>query len=260
MTAAAFPKSDRPTIHATIQPNLKPPYSPIHPSSKTATVKYRSRVPQPLKVIAIGDSLVYGYGDLTGGGWAERLRRQWMHPNSSGNVLYNLGIRGDKVEQVAGRLEMEFRCRGELRNQQPDRLIISVGTNDSPRVGRSQGKPMTDPQVFQATLATLLDRARLLCPVYFVGMVPVIPSKMPFLDCLYYNHADQFEYKEMTRNLCGERGIPYLDIFDLWMGRGAQWLEMRMGPDGLHPNDGGYETLWRDINDWAPIATLGDRP
>ncbi len=207
-------------------------------------------------MIAIGDSLVYGYGDATGGGWVERLRRQWMHPNGSGNVLYNLGIRGDKAEQVAGRLEVEFQSRGELRHRTPDRLIISVGTNDSPRVGRSQGKNITPPNQFQDTMTTLLDRARSLCPVYFVGMVPVVPARMPFMDCLYYNHADQFDYKEMTRQLCIQRDIPYLDIFDLWMGRGAQWLEHHMGPDGLHPNDAGYEILWRDINGWDPVATL----
>ncbi len=44
----------------------------------------------PLKVIVIGDSLVYGYGDFVGGGWVERLRRQWMSPETDERVLYNL--------------------------------------------------------------------------------------------------------------------------------------------------------------------------
>ena len=33
---------------------------------------------QSLRIVALGDRLVYGYGDLVGGGWVERLRRQWM--------------------------------------------------------------------------------------------------------------------------------------------------------------------------------------
>lgn len=54
---------------------------------------------QPLRIIAIGDSLVYGYGDKEGGGWVERLRRHWMN-SPQDHVLYNLGIRGDRTSQV----------------------------------------------------------------------------------------------------------------------------------------------------------------
>jgi len=41
----------------------------------------------PLKLVAFGDSLIYGFGDGVGGGWVERLRRQWMCPDSPGHVL-----------------------------------------------------------------------------------------------------------------------------------------------------------------------------
>ncbi|XTZ19293.1 MAG: SGNH/GDSL hydrolase family protein, partial [cyanobacterium endosymbiont of Rhopalodia fuxianensis] len=84
---------------------------------------------QPLKIVALGDSLVYGHGDPVGGGWVERLRRQWMRDLQTGHVLYNLGIRGDRVSQVSERLEGEFRYRGELRNQVPNLIILSVGLN-----------------------------------------------------------------------------------------------------------------------------------
>ncbi len=87
----------------------------------------------PLRIIALGDSLVYGFGDPVGGGWVERLRRQWMHPDGSGHAIYNLGIRGNGVAQVQGRLEQEFRYRGELRNRLPDLIVLSVGVNDSTR-------------------------------------------------------------------------------------------------------------------------------
>ncbi|NEO08907.1 MAG: G-D-S-L family lipolytic protein, partial [Moorea sp. SIO3I8] len=59
----------------------------------------------PLKFVVLGDSLIYGFGDPEGGGWVERLRRQWMLPDSPGHVLYNLGVRGDGVTQVHKRLE-----------------------------------------------------------------------------------------------------------------------------------------------------------
>ena len=209
---------------------------------------------QPLKIIALGDSLVYGFGDVEGGGWVERLRRCWMSPDSAGHVLYNLGVRGDRVQQVAERLEVEFRHRGELRNQVPDLIILSVGVNDSARLGHKNGRNYTDIDVFETQISALLDRAQQLCPVLFVGMTPVNEAKMPFWDCVYYNHADQYQYKEATKLACSQRNIPYLDIFSQWMERGQDWVEHCISEDGLHPNALGYEKLLADVVSWDAIA------
>jgi lysophospholipase L1-like esterase len=214
------------------------------------------RAHSSLKVIALGDSLIYGYGDPVGGGWIERLRRQWMAVESQGHVLYNLGIRGDRVLQVSERLEQEFRNRGELRNRVPDLIILSVGVNDSARIGRRDGRLFTELDAFQEQMANLLDRSQQLCPVLFVGMVPVNEARMPFLDCLYYNNQDQYHYKELTKKACQARQILYLDIFDRWMARGDTWVRSRLTPDGLHPNTQGYEAILQDVLNWEPIAQL----
>ena len=109
---------------------------------------------------------------------------------------------------------------------------------------------------FQSEISQLLDEAQQMCPVLFVGMVPVDETKMPFLDCFYFNHIDQFRCKEVTKSACEARQIPYLDIFDLWMTRGETWRRSRIGPDGLHPNVQGYRSLWEDVVTWHPIAQL----
>lgn len=215
---------------------------------------------QPLKIIALGDSLVYGFGDPEKGGWVEQLRRWWMLPDSSGHVLYNLGVRGDRTQQVAQRLEVEFRHRGELRNRVPDLIILSVGVNDSPRLTRPNGRSYTDFAVFESEIASLLDQAQQLCPVLFVGMVPVDETKMPFLDCFYYNHTDQYKYKEATRIACNQRRIPYLDIFEKWMARGESWQSQRLSEDGLHPNTLGYQALLEDVINWEPLKVYHSQP
>ena len=66
--------------------------------AKPTLNKHSPRFEQPLKVVALGDSLVYGFGDPIGGGWVERLRRSWMEADD--HILYNLGIRGDRVAQL----------------------------------------------------------------------------------------------------------------------------------------------------------------
>jgi lysophospholipase L1-like esterase len=208
----------------------------------------------PLKLVVLGDSIIYGFGDPEGGGWVERLRRQWMLPDSPGHVLYNLGVRGDGVKQVQERLEHEFRRRGELKNRVPDAIILSVGVNDSARLGRPNGRNFTDFETFQLELANLLDQAQGLCPVLFVGMVPVDEAQMPFLDCFYLNHADQYRYKEATRLACLSRQIPYLDVFDLWHSRGTDWCLKHLCKDGLHPNVAGYQALLQDVLNWTALT------
>lgn len=224
-------------------------------SAPKTTVKLKGDC-HPLKIVALGDSLIYGFGDPIGGGWVEQLRRKWMACESSSHVLYNLGIRGDRVFQVAERLEQEFRYRGELRNRVPDAIVLSVGVNDSPRLSRRDGRLFTDRDLFEEQVAHLLDRASKLCPVLFVGMVPVDESRMPFMDCLYYNHEDQYRYKEVTKKACQIRQISYLDIFDRWMERGEDWRRSRLLSDGLHPNVEGYRALLDDVLGWEPIAKL----
>lgn len=216
-----------------------------------------------LRVVAFGDSLIYGYGDPINGGWVEQMRRKWMANSYSqaasqgaGHVLYNLGVRGDTSAQVNQRLEQEFLLRGELRNKLPDLMILSVGVNDSPRVGKRSSRSMTDYDRFTLEIVNLLDKAQNLCPVIFVGMVPVDESKMPFLDCLHFNHEDQFRYKEATKSACQVRNIPYLDIFDLWQERGQNWSSDRLCQDGLHPNSEGYLALFQDICNWSPLKQL----
>jgi lysophospholipase L1-like esterase len=214
----------------------------------------------PQKIVALGDSIVYGFGDPVGGGWVDRLRRSWMLPDSPGHVVYNLGVRGDGVQQVAQRLEGEFRHRGELRNRVPDLIILSVGVNDSARLGRPAGRNFTDFELFKTEMTDLLSQAKRLCPVVFVGMVPIDEAKMPFLDCFYYSQSEQARYKEATRLACEAQQIPYLDVFQHWLERGEAWWRSRLCDDGLHPNVSGYQSLLEDVLSWSAMAQWTEQP
>jgi len=244
---------------ATSVQNL-PSGSQDHSSAAQGPTAILQPTATPLRLVALGDSLVYGYGDPEGGGWVERLRRRWMMPGTPGHILYNLGIRGDGVRQVLYRLEDEFSKRGELRHRVPDRIILSVGTNDSARIGRPSGRNFTAFEDFETDLEELLDRAQRLCPVLFVGMTPVDEARMPFAGLLYYTHDDQYRYKEATRLACETRQIPYLDIFDLWQERGDRWWQSRLCDDGLHPNSAGYASLLEDFMTWEYGYALQRKP
>jgi len=72
----------------------------------------------PKQLVVIGDSSVYGWGDNEGGGWCERLRKDWCN-NQNGPVIYQLGVRGDGIEKVSSRWEKEWLSRGETRRNKP---------------------------------------------------------------------------------------------------------------------------------------------
>lgn len=215
-----------------------------------------SQVTPPKKVVVVGDSLVYGYGDTEGGGWVDRLRRRWMDPSQPGPIIYNLGVRGDGVQQVAARLEREFKLRGELRRQVPDLLVLAVGLNDSARLGRANGRLMTDEATFTYEVYNLLHQASSLCPTFFVGMVPVNEAAMPYADILHFSNADQGHYNQIIRHACEERQIPYLDLYHRWRSQGDEWCNARLCGDGLHPNVLGYRTLMADVMHWEPLMQL----
>ena len=209
----------------------------------------------PKKVIAIGDSLIYGYGDSEGGGWVDRLRIGWMNPDCPGPILYNLGVRGDGVVQVAKRLEHEFCDRGELRHRQPDMLVLSVGVNDSARAGRPTGRPVTALHIFEQAMDRLLAQARQLCPVYFVGMVPVNESAMPFANILHFSQAEQVRYRDVTKQLCAQHQVPYLDLYEQWTQHDEHWVSDRLCTDGIHPNPLGYKTILASVKSWEPLTS-----
>ena len=225
------------------------------PSSATQTFQKRQAViaAHPKKVIAIGDSLVYGYGDSEGGGWVDRLRLSWMSPDTPGPVFYNLGVRGDGVAQVANRLDAEFSGRGELRHRQPDVLVLSVGVNDSAQAGRVGGRPVTRLDTFEEEMDRLLAKSRSLCSTFFVGMVPVNEAAMPFAGILYFTREVQIRYREVTQRLCAAHRIPYLDVFDEWHQHSDEWVRDRLTSDGLHPNALGYRTLLQSVQTWQPF-------
>ena len=224
------------------------------PQTQSRSQVQRSAVlTHPKKVIAIGDSLVYGYGDREGGGWVERMRLHWMCPDEPGPIWYNLGVRGDGAQQVAQRLQREFCDRGELRHKTPDVLVLSFGVNDSARAGRPDGRPVCDLSAFELTVDQLLQSAQSLCPVYFVGMVPVNEAAMPYANVLHFSRDAQRQYRDVTQRLCKQRGVPYLDVFEQWCAQDDGWVCDRLCADGIHPNALGYRTILHSVQTWQPL-------
>lgn len=209
----------------------------------------------PRKLIVLGDSGVYGWGDPEEGGWCERLRRLWM-ALPDGPVLYPLGVRGDGLERVAARLEREVHCRGELRRQIPQGILLAVGLNDSARVGRPDGRPQLDAEGFLFGLQQLLLQARRIAPVLVLGLTPVDEAVMPYADVLWYGLDQVRRYEGLLEEACLEADVPFLPLLNsllddpAWPG----WL----GTDGVHLNSDGHRQVYERVRHWPALLRWAD--
>ncbi|MEB3352123.1 MAG: GDSL-type esterase/lipase family protein [Cyanobacteriota bacterium] len=202
------------------------------------------------KLIVLGDSLVYGWGDPEHGGWCERLRRHWMGL-PGGPVLYNLGIRGDGLERLAARLHSEVQSRGELRRQRPQGLLLGIGINDSARVGRPDGRHQMAPEAFLFGLQQLLHEARAIAPVHVIGLTPVQEEAMPFAGMLWYRLETVRRYEALLEEACLEADVPFLPLLEGFTADPdwPQWL----CSDGLHLNPEGHRRVYEKVRTWPAL-------
>ena len=209
----------------------------------------------PRKLIVLGDSGVYGWGDPEEGGWCERLRRHWMGL-PGGPVLYPLGVRGDGLERVAARLEQEVHCRGELRRQLPHGILLAVGLNDSARVGRPDGRHQLDAEGFLFGLQQLLHQARRSAPVLVLGLTPVDEAAMPYAEVLWYGLDQVRRYERLLEEACLEADVPFLPLLESLLADPA-WLQW-LGPDGLHLNSEGHRQVYERVRQWPALLQWAD--
>jgi lysophospholipase L1-like esterase len=211
--------------------------------------------PIPKKLIVLGDSGVYGWGDPEEGGWCERLRRHWM-ALPHGPVLYPLGVRGDGLERVAARLEAEVNCRGELRRQRPHGILLAVGLNDCARVGRPDGRPQLDQEGFLFGVQQLLERAKAIAPVLVLGLTPVVEEVMPYAEVLWYQLRQVRRYEGLLEEACLEADVPFLPLMDGLLADPSwpQWLSA----DGLHLNSEGHREVFQRVHRWPALLQWAD--
>jgi lysophospholipase L1-like esterase len=204
----------------------------------------------PRKLIVLGDSGVYGWGDPEEGGWCERLRRHWM-ALPGGPVLYPLGVRGDGLERVAARLEHEVACRGELRRQRPQGILLSVGLNDSARVGRPDGRAQLESGGFLYGLQQLLQRAKTTAPVLVLGLTPVLEQAMPFAEVLWYTQEQVSRYEALLEEACLDADVPFLPLLDHFLtdDHWPRWL----ASDGVHLNSDGHRQVYERVRHWPAL-------
>ena len=204
----------------------------------------------PRQLVVLGDSGVLGWGDRLAGGWCERLRLHWMgQPDAP--VVYPLGIRGDGLERVTARWRREWACRGELRRKCPDGVLLSVGLNDTARVGRRDGRQQLTSDAYGFGLSQLLNEIQREAPVLVMGMTPVDEHVMPYANGLWYSTRDIEAMESAAAEACREADIPFLSLHGAMQDQ-PEWLSW-MEPDGIHLNSDGHAWISSQVQTWSAL-------
>ena len=169
------------------------------------------------RVVFLGDSITEGWSSL--------------YPDYFEEKPYvNRGIGGQTTPQ------MLIRFKQDVVDLMPTVVVILAGTNDiAGNTGQSNVKMITDNIFSMATIATAYGIQVVLSsvlPVYRYEWSPEIVDPPSTIDAI----------NECLKEYAQSNGLYYLDYFSE-MVDDKRGLKKEYTPDGVHPNEKGYELM-----------------
>jgi acyl-CoA thioesterase-1 len=184
------------------------------------------------KIICIfGDSIVWGAGDTSVGGWADRLKAFYQATEPDVKI-YNLGVSGDTTDDVLRRFVPEAQARGCTI------AIFAIGINDSKLIDNGEVEYITLADFRENILELIAQAGSLSLQIAFFGPTRVDETKtrpISWKPNTHYTNDRIAFFDEAIKNICEDKELPYLSL--------AGVLETEDTPDGLHPSTAGYEKL-----------------
>ena len=204
------------------------------------------------RICFVGASTVEGLGDETGLGWPGRLRSS----APTGTAFFNLGVRGQTVEEIQGRAANE--CSARILEPALGGIVFCPGVNDLGRIENGQFRtPQQKPPI---TLRKMILELKEIAPVIGIGSFPVFAPKMPFHSAAAgmtfdFKNEDIAHASQTYETICEELDVPYLQAHPILM-ESAAYTEGLAGNDGLHPDGAGYQAVADLISGWEPWQKL----
>ena len=202
------------------------------------------------RVVAIGDSLTQGVGDETDrGGYVGILERS-INKEEEIAQFDNFGVRGNRTDQLLGRLEVEEIA---LAIRDADIVLITIGANDIMQVAKENITDLdfadfVDEQYqYEENLREIIDKIRDLnekSDIYLVGFYN------PFRQ--YFEEIKELEMIVDNWNTIGAEVISdydnadFIPTDDLFMDDNVQLY----AKDNFHPNYEGYFRMAERVLDY----------
>lgn len=204
------------------------------------------------RICFVGASTVEGLGDETGLGWPGRLRSS----APADTVFFNLGVRGQTVEEIQDRAARE--CGARILEPALGGIVFCSGVNDLGRI--ENGELRTPERRSPIALRKMILELKEIAPVIGISPFPVFEPKMPFHSAtagmtFNFQNEDIAHASRTYETICQELEVPFLQAHPLLMKSGA-YTEGLAGNDGLHPDGAGYQAIADLISKWEPWQKL----
>jgi lysophospholipase L1-like esterase len=206
-------------------------------------------------ILIFGASATHGVGGEHGG-WADKLKAA-LHSDMFGSdpvgekyAVYELGVPGETLQDVLGRLDVELKPRIRDSRQHSVYIVFSGGMNDAKAVDAVDNHPLS-PDDFAATVHSFIHLAKdYSAYIIGVGVTPVDESKTnpkanPFTGgASFFKNERVKSFEDAFRRTCESEGVYFVPTF-------AQvpedWQQNYLFADGLHPNDAGHQWICSQV-------------
>jgi len=201
-------------------------------------------------ILVFGTSITYGAWDSEGG-WVARLRKFLDKKTISSNyknygLIYNLGVDGDKTEDVLKRFEPETKARLEPGNETI--VIFHVGINDIIFNDKLNSTEVS-PEQFGKNLKLLLDKAKIYSKkIILVSYMPVDKrvDPIPWSPGRSYKNEFLGEFDKIMASVSKNEGAHFIEVFKKFIDSDYSSLLA----DGVHMNDKGHKKLYELVRDY----------
>lgn len=202
---------------------------------------------EPFTIVALGDSLTYGYGVLEHVAFPARLKKDFPKYR-----VLNKGINGDTTREALQRLY------GDVLIFHPQIVLIFLGSNDC-GLAEDYYRPLTE---FNKNMRSIIEQVQS-CQhdrSFHNGTslaVIITPPPVPETDFFPFTTNDRVElYANAMKQLAKEYGCPVIDLFSaFWAKKEDADFEDLFQFDGLHLSNAGYDILYDLIHEAIEALT-----
>lgn len=212
----------------------------------------------PLQIFCFGASSVYGVGTVSGS-WADLIKQRVnkdLYGRKTGEKIevFNLGIPGEKSDQLEKRIEQEIKAREAYHTDWRKLIIISCGTNDSRAQGAKDAYVCNLDEFRQTATRIIKSAKKFSSDVIGVGLTPVNNSKtQPMTGKDTYFDSERIkQFEDTYKSVCELQSVSFLENYK--PATNLKWLEEYLYDDGLHSNDKAHQWIFDRL--WPMISPI----
>ena len=194
------------------------------------------------RVIALGDSLTYGYGDKKDEGYIGRLEEKVNKKHTKITYHFqNLGVPGQQSDQMLGQI-----VKPDIAEDlsEANVFIINIGTNDLIKNNGGDLFPLHHEEIMDAKkdyldhlekILNIVGAANREADILVLGLYNPYPNKDSDKIEAYVDDWNSSIMKEVKKH----KNVKYVPTNPLFKGKSKE----NYFHDSLHPNGKGYELM-----------------